>query len=323
MMNPELKVGLDTGDLRKFTTFPQFMDGIKQQIEHMLDLTCSIVKKNRDASTFFARPFKSLLTEGCIESGLDFNNGGAVYDYYQIAFGAVPNLADSLMVVKKFVYDDKKYTLEELKEILQQDYPDESIRQEFINKAPKFGNDIDEVDQLAVEILNFGCDVLKKMSVKYGLPFHAQPFTFFYMIDYGNVSAATPDGRRKGETFAYSMSPMQGRDFNGLTAVFNSLSKLPGKRTPGTTSAIVEIDPKLFTDQNIGVLTDIFIASAKKGLCNVQFNNIDVDTLLDAKKHPEKYNNLAVRVSGFSQKFNLLKPAVQDHIIARTKHKCL
>lgn len=143
------------------------------------------------------------------------------------------------------------------------------------------------------------------------------------MIEHGNVTAATPDGRRRGEPIAYSVSPMQGRDFNGLTAVLNSIAKFPTKRTPGTTSAIVEVDPKLFTDKNIDALTDILIAASAKGLSNVQFNIVDADTLIEAQKYPEKYNNLAVRVSGFSQKFNLLSPALQNHIIARTKHACL
>ena len=143
------------------------------------------------------------------------------------------------------------------------------------------------------------------------------------MIEHGNVTAATPDGRRRGEPIAYSVSPMQGRDFNGLTAVLNSIAKFPTKRTPGTTSAIVEVDPKLFTDKNIDALTDILIAASAKGLSNVQFNIVDADTLIEAQKYPEKYNNLAVRVSGFSQKFNLLSPALQNHIIARTKRACL
>ena len=143
------------------------------------------------------------------------------------------------------------------------------------------------------------------------------------MFDHGRESAASPDGRRKGEVIAYSVSPMQGRDFNGLTAVMNSISKLPTKRTPGSTSAIIEVDPKLFTDKNIGVITNILIAAGKMGLSNVQFNTIDAETLKDAQKNPEKYNNLAVRVSGFSQKFNLLDKDMQNHIIGRTKHASL
>lgn len=297
---------------------------VLEQMEHLLDLSCSKIKKCREASVYNSpRPYKSLLTQGCMESGRDFNDAGALYDYYQVMLGGVPNLADSLMVIKKFVYDERRYTLEELKAMLDADYPDESVRMEFINKAPKFGNDIDAVDQIAVDIVDKACDMLEKLSEKYALTFQAQPFTYLWMIDHGHHSAASPDGRRRGEILAYSVSPMQGRDFNGLTALLNSISKFPTRRTPGTTSAIVEIDPKLFTDSSIGILTDILMASAARGLSNVQFNTIDADTLIDAQRYPEKYSNLAVRVSGFSQKFNLLSPELQNHIIGRTKHTCL
>ena len=322
MMYPEHSLGIKTGDIDCFTTWNLFYEAVMAQVDRLLELACSQVKKYRTVS-YNPKPYKSMLTKGCIESGLDFNDGGALYDYYQIMFGGVPNLADSLVVIKKFVYDEKKYTLPQLKEILENNYEDESIRAEFINKAPKFGNDMEEVDSLAAEIINHSCDTLKMLSAKYKLSFHAQPFTYFWLIEQGENSAASPDGRRKGEPIAYSVSPMQGRDFNGLTAVLNSIAKLPTKRTAGTTSAIVEVDPKLFTDENIDMMTDILVASSLMGLSNVQFNVIDADTLIDAQKNPERYNNLAVRVSGFSQKFNLLDPKIQNHIIGRTKHTCM
>lgn len=324
LVHPQWKVGVETGDLSKFTTYELFYEAVKCQVENILDITCSKVKKCREASVVNSpKPYKSLLTEGCMESGRDFNDAGAKYDYYQMMLCGVPNLADSLMVIKRFVYEDRKYTLQQMKDILLKNYPDESVRQEFINKVPKFGNDVDEVDYIAADIINFSCDVLERFSEKYQLSFHAQPFTFIWMVEHGMNSAASPDGRRKGENIAYSVSPMLGRDFNGLTALLNSIAKLPADRTPGTTSAIVEVDPKLFTDRNIDILTDILLTSSARGLCNVQFNTIDVDTLINAQKHPEHYNNLAVRVSGFSQKFNLLSPELQNHIIGRTKHKCL
>ncbi len=323
LLHPEMKNGLETGELDKLDTFEKFYEATLAQVYSILDLTCSQIKKHRECSVHNSpRPFKALLTEGCIESGRDFNDAGAKYDYYQVMLGGIPNLADSLEVVRKFVYQEKKYTLSELKDILVNDYPDESVRQSFINKAAKFGNDIDSVDMLAVDVVDKSCDFLEELSEKYSLSFHAQPFTYLWMIDHGRESAASPDGRRKGEVIAYSVSPMQGRDFNGLTALFNSIAKFPTKRTPGTTSAIVEIDPKLFTDRNIPSLVDILLTASAKGLSNVQFNIVDADILVDAQKHPEKYNNLAVRVSGFSQKFNLLSPELQNHIIARTKHSC-
>lgn len=324
MMYPELETGLKTGELESFTSYKKFYAAVLEQIDGILDITCSLVKKYRDsAANTSKKPYKSLLTEGCIESGRDFNDAGALYDYYQIMLGGIPNLADSLEVIKKYVYEEHKYTLSSLKNILENDYPDEAVRQEFINKVAKYGNDIDSVDLTAADIINHSCDTLEALSEKYGISFHAQPFTYLWMIEHGRESAASPDGRKKGEVIAYSLSPMQGRDFNGLTALLNSIAKLPTKRTPGTVSAIVEVDPKLFTDRNIGTLCDIFLSASANGLCNVQFNTVDADTLINAKAHPEKYNNLAVRVSGFSQKFNLLSPELQDHIIGRTKHACL
>ena len=322
MYYPDIAPGVKTGDLSDFNTYDCFYSAVKKQIKTILELTCSMVVKYCDACVA-PKPVKSLLTDGCLEKARDYNQKGALYDYYQIMLGGIPNLADSLMVIKKFVYQDKKYSLEEVKAILENNYPDDSVRLEFLNKAPKFGNDTDEVDNIAVDITNYCCDLLDKLSVETRHCFHAQPFTFFWMIDHGRVSAASPDGRKSGEPIAYSASPMQGRDINGLTAVLNSIAKFPTKRTPGTTSAIVEIDPKLFADKNIDIITDIVIAAAKNGLSNLQLNTIDAKTLENAKKYPEKYNNLAVRVSGFSQKFNLLTPELQDHIIARTKHDCL
>jgi len=324
MMYPEMETGVKTGELSAFKTFEDFYKAVLLQIEHILRLACSCVEKERQVSVLKTpRPVKSMLTEGCLETGRDFNDAGARYDYYQIMLGGIPNLADSLAAIQKLVYEEKKYTLEELKEILIQDFPDEAVRLEFINKAPKFGNDIDEVDQIASDVTHKACDILEALSRQYGLSFHAQPFTFLWMIDHGSHSAASPDGRHKGEAIAYSVSPMQGRDFKGLTAVFHSICKLPAYRTPGTTSAIIEVDPKLFHDSNIGILTDLLVSAGQKGLGNVQFNTVDAETLIDAQKHPEKHRNLAVRVSGFSQKFNLLETELQNHIIERTKHACL
>lgn len=324
LRHPDMTPGLQTGPLADFDTYEALEQAVMRQVEHLVDSCCKKVALwSKTTEINCVKPYKSLLTEGCIDSGRDFNDHGALYDYYQIMLGGVPNLADSLMVIKQFVYRDHRLTLQEMYEQLVQDFSDEALRQEFLYKAPKFGNDIDEVDDIAAHIIHVSCDELERAEKRYGLQFHAQPFTYLWMIEEGNETAASPDGRHAGEIIAYSVSPMQGRDFHGFTALLNSLSKLPTKRCPGTTSAIVEVDPKLFTDANIDRFVDVLAAAASRGLCNVQFNIIDAETLVDAQQYPEKYANLAVRVSGFSQKFNLLNRELQDHIIGRTKHKCL
>ena len=323
LMKPELMPGIDTGDLEKLKTFPAFYDAVKTQIAHMIERTAVMLSRSRPYGKYTPKPVKSMLSEGCLESGRDFNDGGCRYDTYQMMLMGVPNLADSLMVIKEYVYQNKTLTLTEMKNVLDENFPDEAQRLEWVNRVSKYGNGMDKVDELAADIISFACDCIEAMEKKYNISIHAQPFTYLWMIDFGANTAATPDGRRKGEIMAYSMSPMQGRDFNGFTALLHSLCRLPTRRTPGTTSAIVEIDPALFTARNLPLLTDSMLTAAEMGLSNVQFNIIDAETLIDAQKHPECHQNLAVRVSGFSQRFSLIAKPLQDHIIARTKHRTL
>lgn len=324
MVNKGLLCGPRTGNPESFETFEQLKAAVFKHIKFSINTACRVTNMSIPyAAENNPLPYKSLLTKGCLQKGMDFNAGGPKYNYYQCMLLGIPNLADSLAAIKTLVYDRKLYTMGQLIDQLKNNWPDEAARLDFVNKAPKYGNDLEEADVLAAEIFSYACDCVSQVKSVIGDGFHAQPFTFLWMVDHGNTTAATPDGRRSGEILAYSVSPMQGRDFNGFTALLNSIAKLPAVKAPGTASAIVEVDPLLFTDQNLDRFADIFITASKNGLANVQFNVIDKDTLIEAQKHPEKYRNLAVRVSGFSQKFNLLDKKIQDHIIARTKHKTL
>lgn len=321
-LDKTLRPGLATGEASGLTDYTQLEGAVLKQLSYLLDVACQMTANDIErAGKTDPKPFKSMLTEGCLETGKDFNMQGAKYDYYQVMLIGLPNLADSLAAVKKLVFSEKRYTMEEVLWHLENNFPKEDVRLDFVNKAPKFGNDINEVDEIAAHMMDFCCEELERLSKKYKREFHAQPFSFLTMVEHGQTTGATPDGRRSGEILAYSVSPMQGRDFNGFTALTNSLAKLPAVKAPGTTSAILEADPALFTRKNIPHFTDILLAAAGKGLCNVQFNVVDADTLIDAQKYPDKHRNLAVRVSGFSQKFYLLDKHLQDHIIARTKHK--
>ena len=324
MINPQLCPGAEGGGVGAMRNFGDFKNAVFTQIKHIVEKACEMtVNCVPAAAKMSPKPYKSMLTEGCAESGRDFNDRGAKYDYYQVMLMGIPNLADSVAAVRELVFERKLYTLDELFFHLQNNFPDEAVRLDFVNKAPKFGNDIDEVDSVAYEIMDYSCELLKEISDRTGFSFHAQPFTFLWMVDHGLHTAATPDGRRNGEILAYSVSPMQGRDSNGFTALLNSVAKLPTTKAPGTASAIVEADPLLFAEKNIPRLTDILYGAAAKGLANAQFNVTDADTLIDAQKHPEKHRNLAVRVSGFSQRFDLIGKPLQDHIIARTKHRAV
>ncbi|MEX2680781.1 MAG: glycine radical domain-containing protein, partial [Candidatus Sigynarchaeota archaeon] len=222
----------------------------------------------------------------------------------------------------------KKFTVKELVDQLRANWAaggdmesGEWMRNACLNKAAKYGNDRDSVDLLAAKVMKHACDCLKEHRGIFKGGFLPQPFTFLWLVDHGRRTGASADGRRARENLAYSLSPHQGRDVNGLTAMLNSLSKLPHHMAAGGPSAIIEVDPVLFDDKNIDAMVSLVKAAFDKGVPQAQFNVITEDVLMDAMKHPELHPNLMVRVSGFSQRFVLLDKAMQEHIIARTKHK--
>lgn len=319
-----LQVGPRTGRIEEMTSLDDVIAAYSRQVEYFTGLACA--ESNRlelESSLSSPMPYKSMLTEGCLESGRDFNGGGAKYNYHESMPMGIPNVADSLAALEKLVFIEKRHTLAEAVGYLKENFPDEGIRLEFLNRAPKYGNDDDSVDRYAVMAMRHFHDVIKKRKSLNGQGFFMQPFTFLWLMEAGESTAATPDGRRLGENIAYSVSPMQGRDCAGLTAVFNSIAKLPAGLAAGSTSAIIEIDPALFEGNRIDLLTAMLRTAVEKGVGQVQFNVTNAETLQKAQAEPDKYRNLAVRVSGFSQRFCLLDRRLQDHIIARTKHKKL
>jgi pyruvate formate-lyase/glycerol dehydratase family glycyl radical enzyme len=315
------QVGPQTGSPDAFTTIEHIITAYEQQVAFFVDrMSAETLRLHSHYRLSRLMPYKSLLTEGCLESARDFNDQGARYDYHESMPMGIPNVADSLAALQKMVFEERKYTLSALLEELKLNFPRETIRQDLLRRAPKYGNDDDSVDSFAVRVFQHYCDQMREVSEKYQTAFFAQPFTFLWLVEAGERTAATPDGRKKGDNLAYSISPMQGRDFRGLTALINSLAKLPQHLAPGSTSAIVEIEPGLFSEANIGHLTTLLQTSVEKGVGQLQFNVVNAETLRKAQAEPDKYRSLAVRVSGFSQRFCLLDRKLQDHIIARTKH---
>lgn len=316
------RIGPRTGDPRQWTDMEQVVAAYERQAEYFIEMACS--ESNRlelRHSLTMPMPYKSMLTEGCAGSGLDFNAGGALYNYHESMAMGIPNVADSLAAIGQLVFEEGKYTLGEFIDMLESDYPDERARMEILRRAPKYGNDDDGADRYAARVMEHFCRVVGRQRGVLKGGFFAQPFTYLWLIEAGSRTAATPDGRRQGENLAYSLSPMQGRDFKGLSALMNSLSKLPHHLAAGSTSAIIEVDPLLFGDDSIDMMTALMQTAIERGVGQVQFNVANEETLRKAQADPGLYRNLTVRVSGFSQRFCLLNRELQDHIIARTKHR--
>ncbi|MFA5206974.1 MAG: pyruvate formate lyase family protein, partial [Lentisphaeria bacterium] len=267
-------------------------------------------------------PCWSVLTDACIERGRDITNGGALYNYHSICLLGTANTADSLMAVKKLVFEDKKVTAADLLAALKDNFAGrEELRQLLLKQAPKYGNDVAEVDALARRVDDHFIDLMDTMRSPLNGRYHVHLFSFLCNIHFGKALGATPDGRLASEPIAYSLSAQQGRDEQGVTAMLNTLARLPHRRAAGASAAIIDLDPKLVEGAaGRQRLVALIRAAVAMGVGQLQWNVVTVERLRQAQQDPERYGNIPVRVAGFSQKFRLVDRELQEHIIARTKH---
>ena len=319
----DVQLGPPTGALPDHPTIDAVLDAYRRQLEYFAELavygsnSCEIEHRNQ-----YRLPYLSLLTDDCVKNGLDILDGGARYNYHSSAAMGVPNAADSLAALKTAVYDDGKITPEEMLRALKADFKDNEVMRLLLrNRLPKYGNDDPLPDGFAADLVRQYCDLMARFRTVSGGTFFCHLFTFVLMLSHGKLTGASPEGRHAGDPLAYSVSPVQGRDTEGITAVMNSLARLPHDLAAASSSAIVELDPTLLEGPSREAFVDLLIAAVDKGVGQLQLNVVDAETLRAAQADPERYRNLCVRVSGFSQQFRLLDREMQEHIIARTKHK--
>ncbi|MGI6231026.1 MAG: formate C-acetyltransferase/glycerol dehydratase family glycyl radical enzyme [Tractidigestivibacter sp.] len=270
-------------------------------------------------------PFLSVLVHDCTENGRDITSGGARYNPSGVQGVGTANLADSLYVIKKVVFEEKAMSWGHLLQILDRNWTDdgdEVIRQRFINGYAKYGNDVDEVDELGRHFLqHYGEEVAKYRNVRGGT-FQPGSYTVSAHIPLGAAVGATPDGRRAGEQLADGgLSPMVGRDKHGPTASLLSVSKLDNVLDTNGSLLNVKFSPStLAGEEGLQKLMAYLRSFSRLKIQHIQFNVVDRATLLDAQAHPEKHQDLVVRVAGYSAMFVELSKAIQDDIINRTEH---
>ncbi len=268
-------------------------------------------------------PCWSTLTDDCIARGRDITDGGPVYNYHSICFLGTANTADSLAAIRQLVFDEGQLPAAQLLEALRGDFADaEPLRQLLVRRAPKYGNDIVAVDALAQQVANDFIDLMDTMRSPLNGRYHVHLFSFHVNLAFGKAVGATPDGRRAGEPLAYSLSAHQGRDEQGVTALLSSVARMPHHRAGGASAAIIEIDPAVIAgDAGVNRLTQLIRGAIDMGVGQMQWNVTTVERLRQAQADPEHYGNIPVRVAGYSQMFKLIPPELQEHIIARTKHR--
>ncbi len=318
----DVQVGPPTGTLAGFTSMDDVLAAYSTQLKYFADLSvygsnCAEIAHEGQ----YRLPYLSLLTDDCVARGTDIIEGGARYNYHESAAMALPNVADSLTALKLAVFDEARISPAEMLEMLRSDFAgNEDVCLFLRNRLPKYGNDDLLPDTFAADLAHQYCDLLGSYRTVRGGTFHCHMFTFTLHLPYGKSTGASPEGRHARDPLAYSLSPTQGRDRAGFTAVINSLSRIPHYKAAASSSAILEAHPSLLDGSGREAFVDLLMTAFRAGVGQLQINVVSADTLRAAQTEPDRYRNLCVRVSGFSQQFILLDREMQDHIIARTKH---
>ena len=317
------QAGVKTGDIDTFKSFNDLLLAYKKQVARSVWLnTVNVNRQQKLKALWSPYPFLSCLIGDCIENGKDITAGGARYNLTEPEGVGMPNVADSLAVIKKLVFEDKILSLSELKEILRANFEGhEQLRQSLINKAPKYGNDIDEVDMLAKDVAESFLMEVEKYRSTIGGRYYGGFLCWTVHADFGRRTGATPDGRKAFEVLADSVGPAQGRDIHGPTAVIKSVTKFDHIPALGGLVLNLKFQPSMFQgEEGINQLSELIKTYFSLGGFEVQINVVSRETLLDAKKYPENHRNLIVRVAGYSDYFTRLDPLLQDDVISRTEH---
>jgi formate C-acetyltransferase len=322
------RIGPATGEVSQFDMFDSVLEAVTKQMAHFVRLNAVnnlvIDMAQRELTPHV---FLSSVTEGCVEKGKDITWGGSLYGVTPMQGVGMATAADSLTAVKKLVFDEKKLTMVELKEAQDSNYEDrrgEEIRK-MVLRAPKFGNDDDEADSVARKLYDIFFDAVESHKDVDSRPYAPMILTLGVTVPHGWRTGATADGRRATTPVSDSMSPTNGADRNGPTAVLKSASKIDmvrimqgGILNLKFSKAALEGDRALrkFAQMVRTYLVDL------KGI-ELQANVVDAATLREAQKNPEENADLIIRVAGYSARFVELAREMQDDLIARTEHSML
>ncbi len=317
------QVGPRTGDPASFTTFEAVFDAFKAQLQHLME---RLIAVNNLADEGRARwepvPYMSGVVGGCLASGKDSNAGGATHNYLTVEGIALATAADSLAAIQRLVFQQNQVSMDELHRALLANFEGhENLRQTLLNKAPKYGNDDSEADGIARAVSRFWTEEVFRHTSPTGKRYRAGYLSWNYWIAYAPATAATPDGRRRGQFLSNAVCPVNGADRLGPTAVIKSVGQLGLESAPNGASHTMSFSPSLLRDaEHRAKWMALLRAYGQVGGTCLQVNVIDAATLRAAQQHPDEYRNLLVRVTGYNAYFVGLGKEIQDEIIARESH---
>ena len=317
------KIGVETGDSRALTSYEHLLVAFRKQLHYFVDVK---VKGNNVIERLYAdympAPFLSLLVDDCIAKGKDYNNGGPRYNTTYIMGVAPGTCTDNLTAVKYHVFDRRALPMAELLDALAHNFEgDEKLRLLLWNKSPKYGNDDDYADAVLADVFNAFFDEIDGRKNTKGGFYRVNYLSTTCHVYFGSMTGATPDGRRAWEPLSDGISPVQGADRHGPTAVIKSAAKMDHARTGGTLLNQKFTPHLLEGEEGLDKVARLVRSYFRMGGHHVQFNVVTAATLRAAQADPDKYRDLIVRVAGYSDYFCDLTRALQDEIIARTEHE--
>lgn len=316
------EVGIKSGDANKFTSFDDLMNAFKNQLQYFINVK---IKGNIIIERLYAQympaPFMSVLIDDCIQNGKDYNAGGAKYNTSYIQGVGMGSITDSLSAIKYHVFDQEKVSIAALLTLLKNDFNgEENFRQQLLNETPKYGNDDNYADDILREVFEMFFQMVDGRPNTKGGTYRINLLPTTVHVYFGSVIGAMPDGRKAFTPLSEGISPVQGADRNGPTAVIKSAAKIDHLRTGGTLLNQKFTPQFLEDDEGIQKIVHLIRSYFKMDGHHIQFNVVTADTLRKAQKEPEKYSDLIVRVAGYSDYFVDLTHDLQEEIIRRTEH---
>lgn len=316
------QVGLATGDPRSFGSMESVFDAFEQQVNHFVDIK---LRGNNVIEQLYARympcPFLSLLVDDCIRTGKDYHVGGARYNTSYIQGVGLGTMTDALTSLDQHIFERRTLDMADFIEILDADFEDqEQLRQLLLNRTAKYGNDDEAADQVMRRVFEIYFQAVDGRKNTRGGEYHINLLPTTVHVYFGSVTGATSDGRRAWTPLSEGVSPVQGADHKGPTAVLRSVAKMDHVRTGGTLLNQKFTPQVLENSAGLDNLVQLIRTYFRLDGHHIQFNVVDAATLRQAQQHPEQFRSLIVRVAGYSDYFCDLSKTLQDEIIARTEH---
>jgi len=317
------KIGVETGDPATFQTFDEFFAAFQRQLRHFIDVK---IRGNNIIDRLYARylpvPFLSLLIDDCIQKGKDYHNGGARYNTSYVQGVGLGSVTDSMASIQYNVFDKKHVTMKDLLDALSSNLErDGRLRRRFLDETPKYGNDNDYADEIMRRIFDAYYKAVDGRPNCRGGHHRINLLPTTVHVYFGSVTGALPDGRKAFEPLSEGISPVQGADRKGPTAVLKSAAKMDHVKTGGTLLN-QKFSPQLLADEEgIAQLANLIRTYFRMDGHHIQFNVVTAETLREAQQNPEKHRDLIVRVAGYSDYFVGLGTDLQNEIISRTEHQ--